>query len=541
MRIPIFLLAVLLLGACATQPDGAVTAFDATHLPAVGTLEAQHAASALAQTVQTGVQAARRSSGAGEDGPRLVLQAGPAAMQWGIWSFDPAGEALVGAAVELTEATGPGVFIGLADFTADRWQWSGPFTASQTLILSPAHSGPVTGNFYCAVVAADGAGASVASVTLTTDDGGAGTPVVVGDTAAADEENQEPSMVLINGNPAAAYVDKPNQQVMFVRALDPQGAAWGVPQAVVAFSTPGSDGSGVPDLLVVNGNPTIAYFAEDIDGDFHLGYVRALDANGAAWDTPVLADPANDTGDYPELILVGGNPAIAYYSFADDVVRFVRALDADGATWGTPVTASGLLGMTDFNADCLSVALVDGNPAIAYDQHNADNLDPGDEADDEQLAYVRAGDSLGASWGAPVIVDPDARSGYFADLKVMGGVPVVAYYNFAAGELRFTRASDAQGTDWEDPQVLDTGTRGATLSLQLIDGLPSIAHYDLDDGTLLYIRANDAAGLSWGSSVVLDDAGDTGRYPSMLELPGGGPGVLYQNFTSGQLQYLSGF
>ena len=67
-------------------------------------------------------------------------------------------------------------------------------------------------------------------------------------------------------------------------------------------------------------------------------YVRATNASGTAWGTPVTVDSVGNVGQYNALAIIGGNPAIFYYDVGNANLKLVRALDANGATWMTPVT-----------------------------------------------------------------------------------------------------------------------------------------------------------------------------------------------------------
>ena len=76
-------------------------------------------------------------------------------------------------------------------------------------------------------------------------------------------------------------------------------------------------------------------------------YVRANDANGTSWGTPVAVYTTNNVGAYTSMAVVNGNPAISFYDFTNTDLYYVRATDADGTTWGSPVaahTTSGAVG-----------------------------------------------------------------------------------------------------------------------------------------------------------------------------------------------------
>src|SRR5262249_20309058 len=94
---------------------------------------------------------------------------------------------------------------------------------------------------------------------------------------------------------------------------------------------------------IVNGNPAVAYFNYS---EKRLQFIRATNASGTAWAAPVTVDVSGYVGQYCSLVIVNGNPAIAYSDattggFQNDSVKYVRANDASGTTWGTPVTIDG--------------------------------------------------------------------------------------------------------------------------------------------------------------------------------------------------------
>jgi hypothetical protein len=492
-------------------------------LPAVAALDAQHAASVVTESTQDGADAVERSPGALVVGTTLALAPAVSDMEWAIWGFDTGGGTPVELEVELSNPIGPGGWIGVADYGSGHWTFHGEHDATATIVLPGSGQLSPGGYFYCAVVTPSGQAVVVDSVTLSVDDTPPAEPLEVDPDGPADAV-RDTSMQLVNGRPAIAYVDYTNQTVRYVRALDPAGSAWGDSILLAAFGSTGGDDSASPHLLVVNGRPAVAYFS----GDFKLGYVRALDADGAAWGLPQTVDNDEETGDYPKMAIVEGNPAIAYYSFGTDAVRYVRASDADGTLWGTPVEPATPLGMTDETKNSMALTLVGGHPAIAFMYH-----DP----EEGTLGYVRAGDTSGATWGTPVDVDLTPGSGYFADLKVLGGVPVIAYCSLTDAQLKMAHAEDADGTAWGTPAVLEDGGAGGTLTLTLIDDLPAIQHYDFIGKRLLHMTASDVAGTAWpATSQVLDL--DTGAYGSMIQLPGGGAGISYCDEVDGPLLYM---
>jgi hypothetical protein len=174
-------------------------------------------------------------------------------------------------------------------------------------------------------------------------------------------------------------------------------------------------------LAVVDGRPAIAYY--DAASNYDLKYVRASDATGSSWDTPLTVDSTGDVGKYASLAVVNGNPAIAYYFDGDDDLKYVRADTTTGSSWGTPVTvdSSGIVG------ECASLAVVGGRPAIAY-RHGSTS---------PHLKYVRASDAAGSSWGTPVTVDNDGLVGQWTSLVEVEDRPAIAHYDATNADLRF--------------------------------------------------------------------------------------------------------
>lgn len=74
-------------------------------------------------------------------------------------------------------------------------------------------------------------------------------------------------------------------------------------------------------MAVIDGNPAISYY----DGGNHdLKYVRATNASGTAWSTPITLDSEGDVGAYSSLAEVGGGPAISYRDQTNNDLKFVK-------------------------------------------------------------------------------------------------------------------------------------------------------------------------------------------------------------------------
>jgi hypothetical protein len=296
-------------------------------------------------------------------------------------------------------------------------------------------------------------------------------------------------------------------------------------------------------LVVVNGNPAMSFYHEKKKA---LLYVRADDSQGSLWSSPVTVDPGPEVGTGSRLLVVAGNPAIAYALPRPNggaALYYVRALDPDGETWGAPVPVVSSNVWVRF-----SVAIVQGNPAIVFTTHA-----------DGQLKFIRARDTTGSSWGNPVTVDNQTVYAY-PSLQVVQGFPAIACCDLTQWQLSYVRATDAAGTGWSAMKVLDNG-RGITLgsggnrswtntptafrsgrwaSLAIIDGRPAIAYqaqtaFRARASEVRYLRALDAEGVGWpvpcpvmhGEQASTEYLAALGERTQLVD-QGGKPFILYR-------------
>jgi hypothetical protein len=250
-------------------------------------------------------------------------------------------------------------------------------------------------------------------------------------------------------------------------------------------------------LEVVNGHPAISLYWDASPEPYGFWYVRAEDAMGASWGSPVLVDEIwNEfySGDN-SLMVVNGNPALAYQAGGDLELRYARANDVDGSSWGEPIAVGRI---SDSEGNVLSMAIVNGHPAIAYwgDYEHCGG----------QLVYVRANDANGDTWGSPIgVIFPDY--GDSPALLVVSNAPAIAYVTCEAPiELRYVRARDADGETWGNPVTVSPES-GEWLQMLIVNGNPAVSYIDYGEpGVLKYVRALDANGNTWGESLAV--AGD---------------------------------
>lgn len=186
---------------------------------------------------------------------------------------------------------------------------------------------------------------------------------------------------------------------------------------------------------------------------------------------------------------VSGNPALTYFDIPLNQYRYVRAANALGTSWGSPVSIGG-----PSNAHMSPLILVAGRPAMAY----VDNT----FGFSGQLRFLRANDSTGASWPAAGVIVTNV-AGYRPSLALIGGMPAIAFFDYARNRLSFTIASNAAGTAWS-PAVTVHCCQFSSPNVTLIDagGIPAVL-YNEENGAsqrVVYRRADDAQGTNWSSA-----------------------------------------
>ena len=367
----------------------------------------------------------------------------------------------------------------------------------------------ITGSFNPRVLVEDDTGEDIDSAQIRIYRFGSITP----DSAGA--VGQYTSLAVVKGNPAIAYYDQTNGDLKYVRANNANGSSWGTPVTVDSGGVVGS----LPSLGVVNGRPAISYY-DSSNSD--LKYVRASDSSGSGWGTPVTVDSGGSVGSYSSLAVVSGNPAISYYDLGSQDLKYVRANDINGASWGTPLTvdSTGSVGLYG------SLAVVNGYPAISYYDGTG-----------KDLKYVRATNANGSTWGTPLTLDTTGDVGWYTSLKVVNSNPAISYFDYSNVDLKYIRATDATGSSWGAAVTVDSaGSVGYHTSLAVIDGNPAISYRAVTNGDPRYVQASDASGSSWGTPIVVDNAGNAGTYTS-LAVVNGKPGISYYDITNADLRF----
>jgi len=192
---------------------------------------------------------------------------------------------------------------------------------------------------YCSMVVANGnpaicyynaSQARLEYVRANDANGGSWGSVVLPDNSIADE-GTGCSMFMVNGRPAIAYWSEGS--VYYVRAADANGTGWSGP--IQLSPSTASLAKGVSISLHVNhAKPAVSYYSGTPNED--LMYVIALDADGTVWSTPQAIAGPDAVGVDCHLINVGSSPAISYFNDTTNHLEFAICVNA----FNQPPTAS---------------------------------------------------------------------------------------------------------------------------------------------------------------------------------------------------------
>ncbi|MCH7472927.1 hypothetical protein IIA79_08260 [bacterium] len=238
-------------------------------------------------------------------------------------------------------------------------------------------------------------------------------------------------------------------------------------------------------ITIAGGHPAVCYIREG-----YLGYARALDALGMVWGTPQQVDNFGSSELFaPAISIIGGNPALTCHQVFGEV-HFTLAGDDQGASWDDTQLVHYFAG----TGKSTSLAEVNGHPAVVW----LDSLG--------YLNYSRADDALGTSWPDPIKfekLDNVLFNGQ-CELKVITGVPAIAYVHETQQEVRFVYSADEDGSEWVDPITLSQVSPALPMvALAEVGGVPMVC-YNSPEGLVVQV-APDGLGFDWSLPTVVDD------------------------------------
>ncbi len=289
----------------------------------------------------------------------------------------------------------------------------------------------------------------------------------------------------VSGYAALAYVDGTGI-AYFKMATDVAGTQWGT-------ATPTNIAAQYLNLKMVNGVPALCFTDPNTN---KLNFISAKNSLGTSWNGAVVIDNIDNSGlpnfaSVHSMAIVSGNPAIAYKDNTNNSLRYVRATNASGSAWGTPVIIESNITFPGFSPSLTTIA---GKPAVSYFNSYM------------QLRYSGSNDATGNTWSSAITVGDNYDISNGSVLLEVNGKPAISSSTFLKnGDLRIDLATNTTGNTWSATQEFDgISAYGYVSELEFVNGNPAIVYYDDNNYNIKYVRGNTSDGSSWGNSVLID-------------------------------------
>ncbi|MCK6641676.1 MAG: T9SS type A sorting domain-containing protein [Bacteroidia bacterium] len=316
------------------------------------------------------------------------------------------------------------------------------------------------------------------------------------------------SLCVVDGYPAITYYDASYQRLLYTRALDSNGVSWSAPVIIHDDWYPADMGQ-YSNLFIANGNPAVLYLDMSV---MNIMYCRANDATGSSWSTPISLPVGS--GNFTELKYCpsNGNPGLFYIETTTDQIFYISASDPNGNFWNSFYQVTG----TGSSAEQLSACTVAGYPAVAfYDSFES------------SLKYRQATSYVGSSWLPTVILDSAGTVGMWPSIINTGSQVMIGYTQGNNVNFKIISSTNASASAWNSP-VINPGTFNGVANLNLINinGRPGAVYIDtLPLFKLHYALAIDPTATSWNSEYDYALTGSAGFYTTICEV-GGTPAAL---------------
>ncbi|MCB1187930.1 hypothetical protein KDL29_12250 [bacterium] len=456
-----------------------------------------------------------------------ILQSNAFVTAWAIWQFPPTNDALLEVSPELVLGPEDSGYIGISNYETGRWDFIAAADGVQTINVDLfKHSSPAK-NVYIAVVATRGSKIIANSLTTTVNKLGwhvfpvvtegdvgrqcriaevDGRPAIISrrylspttaelvyaysltelglypedwfsiainDSPAG---GSNPDLALIGGNPAVSYQDGDSLTLKYVRSSTVHGKAPANWAAAVEVDNDFRAGEG-SSLAEVDGRPAIAYQVAGSFDELRYAYSDSADGmDGADWHERAI-ESGGDTGYYPQLMVVGGNPAIGYYDYANDRVSYLRSTSVLGDGPVDWIQYVNLL-QGGGSASLLSpVGLLwaDGHPGLIHVTAT--------DALNWQSCFTSTTGESKPDWDNKAAVNSAGNLQYFGAAAIVGGFPAAAYRDGDTDDVWISRSTAANGNetlgDWPASMVFenDDDSNAFDIDMAEVAGRPVVCFY----------------------------------------------------------------
>ncbi len=481
-------------------------------------------------------------------GTTMVLDGVGHSAQYAIYAFHPTAEAPDSVSFLMEHAVTTSAFVGLANFSTNRWEFSGPFDSQKTLAMDEQKYLSPDGNILISILTPHGELATLNALSIRTL-----RPDNQPPTAALDTDVTTGNTPLTVNFDASASSDSDGEIIEYAWDFDGDGLYDGFTDTSTTshtYTAPGSfsatvrvtddqlarDTASVALTITTAGNavPGGTFSASPLVGDppqvidFDASGVTDSDGSIVRYEWDWEADGVYDG--------YGETPIVSHYYTMPGPHRVrLRVTDNLGSqtvlNLAQPIVLHGWANSADPDrpgdvGSYCSTCVIGGKPSIAYF-----------DGSNQSLKFVQALDADGSQWGTPMTIDgsPTVHCGMFCSLSGGGSISI-AYYDSTNGDLKYRYCNDPTGTDWYLPLVLDsTGDVGQYLSTLRASG-QAISYYDATNGHLKFIRSNDNFGTEWEPAVVVDSSSGVGNDTDLGYIHG--RYAISYGTSSGSLKYV---
>ena len=265
------------------------------------------------------------------------------------------------------------------------------------------------------------------------------------------------------------------------------------------------------------GAPAIAYIVTGIPNEIHL-----VSKQRGVWLDQVMGSSSRVSS--LGLGFSNGQPLLSYFDGADLQFRNGTgsvAVDTDGTagSWPSLVQASSGMTMLAFQSCFLPIHQC-FHTGVETQRHL-------------RFAYSNGGNA----WAVETVVQGNESedAGYYTTILLVGGQPVISYYDRTARAIRVARHTGGgfgNPSAWVVTEVATFSSgEGARPAMALSSlGALGISYYHGVDKDLYFAESFDG-GVNWSAPGLVDRQGDVGSASSIGYDPAGNPVIAYYDAT----------
>lgn len=234
----------------------------------------------------------------------------------------------------------------------------------------------------------------------------------------------------------------------------------------------------------------------------------------SVFSAPIVIDDSSAIG-LCDINIVDGNPAVAYIADdgSEDKWRYVRASNSDGSSWGASVTLEQSSKDITFLTNAIFLKVLDGVPTVFF------NNDSG------RAKYIKAQDSTGLTWNTSANLS-NLTNHQIVDVKIISGNPAIIACSNLTKYIYYARSNNAAGTSWPigatqlykpGNVAMSTNVGDCCNTIAIIHDMLCVITSEFNSNSIYIAWAEDLLGSSWGAYQLLATSSTTNAYPYVFK------------------------